>query len=128
MAAAFTESIVEEAALAWFEGLGYAALSGLVIAPGEPEAERDDYGHVVLEERLRQALAPLDPDLPPEALEEAFRKLIRVDGPTLVARNHAAHRMLVDGVTVEYRRADGSIAGARRWRCGSATPTTISGS
>ncbi len=29
------------------------------------------------------------------------------------ARNRAAHRMLVDGVTVEYRRPDGSVAGAQ---------------
>jgi type I restriction enzyme R subunit len=68
---------------------------------------------VVLEDRLRQALARLNPDLPAEALAEAFRKVTRPDGPTLVLRNHAVHRMLVDGVTVEYRQAGGSIAGAQ---------------
>ena len=62
---------------------------------------------------LRDALARLNPDLPPEALEDAFRKLTRLDAPTLLERNRATHRMLVDGVTVEYRRADGSIAGAQ---------------
>ncbi len=62
---------------------------------------------------LRQALFRLNPDLPPEALEDAYRKLARTDAPSLVERNRAAHRMLVDGVTVEYRRKDGSIAGAQ---------------
>ena len=111
----FTESVVEDAALAWLEALGYAVLHGPDIAAGEPGAERGDpnYRDVVLEGRLRQALARLNPDLPPEALEDAYRKLTRADAPSLVERNRAVHRMLVDGVTVEYRRKDGSIAGAQ---------------
>jgi type I restriction enzyme R subunit len=68
---------------------------------------------VLLERRVRQALRRLNPDLPPEAFEDAFRKLTRVDAPSLVERNRAVHRMLVDGVNVEYRRKDGSIAGAQ---------------
>ncbi|MEK6287887.1 MAG: type I restriction endonuclease subunit R [Acidobacteriota bacterium] len=109
------ESTVEEAALAWLEGLGYAVLHGPEIAAGMVGAERNDpnYRDVVLEGRLRQALVRLNPDLPPEAIEDAFRKLTRTDAPSLVERNRAVHRMLVDGVTVEYRRADGSIAGAQ---------------
>jgi len=111
----FTESVVEDAALAWLEALDYAVLHGLEIAAGEPGAERGDpnYRDVLLERRLRQALVRLNPDLPPDALEDAYRKLMRVDAPSLVERNRAVHRMLVDGVTVEYRRKDGSIAGAQ---------------
>jgi type I restriction enzyme R subunit len=111
----FTESVVEEAALAWLGGLGYAVLNGPDIAAGEAGAERSDpnYRDVLLERRLRQALVRLNPDLPPDALEDAFRKVARVDAPSLVERNRAVHRMLVDGITVEYRRADGSIAGAQ---------------
>jgi type I restriction enzyme R subunit len=111
----FTESVVEEAALAWLEALGYAVLHGPDIAVGEPGAERSDpsFRDVLLEGRLRHALVRLNPDLPPEALDDAYRKLTRVDAPSLVERNRAVHRMLVDGVTVEYRRKDGSIAGAQ---------------
>lgn len=97
---AFTESIVEEAALAWLEGLGYAILHGPDIAPGEPFAEREDYGQVVLERRLRQGLQRLNPDAPADALDEAFRRLTRPDSPSLVANNHAIHRYLVEGVPV----------------------------
>jgi len=71
----FTESVVEEAALAWLEGLGWKVLHGPEIAPGELAAERSDYGQVVLEQRLRDALARLNPNLPAEALDDAFRKL-----------------------------------------------------
>ena len=107
------ESVVEEAALAWFKALGYSIAHGPEIAPGELGAERGDYGQVLLEDRLRQALARLNPKLPAEALDDAFRKIRNIEGSTPEARNRAFHRMLVDGVTVEYRRPDGSIAGAQ---------------
>lgn len=111
----FAESVVEAAALAWLEALGYVALHGPDIAAGEPAAERSDSNcrDVLLERRLRQALARLNPDLPSEAVEDAYRKLARVDAPSLVERNRAVHRMLIDGVNVEYRRNDGSIAGGQ---------------
>ena len=112
---ALTESVVEDAALAWLGALGYQVLHGPDIAVGEPGAERSDpnYRDVILERRLRQALIQLNPDLPSDAIEDAFRKLTRTDAATLLERNRAVHRMLVDGVTVEYRRKDGSIAGAQ---------------
>jgi type I restriction enzyme R subunit len=111
----FSESVVEQAALAWLESLGYVVLYGPDIAAGMLGAERSDpnYRDVVLEVRLRQALVRFNPDLPAEALDDAFRKLMRPDAPSLIERNRAVHRMLVDGVTVEYRRTDGSIAGAQ---------------
>ena len=68
---------------------------------------------MVLERRLRDALAELNPGLPSEALDDAFRKLIRPEGATLETRNRAFHRMLIDGVTVEHRTTDGSIRGAQ---------------
>ncbi len=108
-----TEADVEQAALAWLEGLGWRVAHGPDIAPGAPNGERVDYGQVVLERRLRDALALLNPGLPSEALEDAFRRLTRPEGATLEARNREFHRMLVNGVTVEYRAGDGRIAGAQ---------------
>ena len=109
----FTESIVEQAALAWFESVGWAVRHGAEIAPGELAAERSDYGQVVLGQRLRDALAQLNRGLPAAALDDAFRKLTRPEGAELSARNRAVHRLLVDGVTVEYRTPDGEIRGAQ---------------
>jgi len=108
----FSESVVEEAAIEWLKALGYVAVGGPDIAPDGTKAERTDYGTVVLEARLRAALGRLNPGLPPSALEDAFRKLTRPSAATLVGVNRAAYRMLVEGVTVEHPRADGSIAGA----------------
>ena len=112
---AFTKSVVEEAALGWLAEIDYWVLHGPDIAAGGSAAERSDPGYrdLILDNRFRQALARLNPDLPPEALEDAFRKLTKADAPSLIERNRAAHRMLVDGITVEYRRKDGSIAGAQ---------------
>ena len=108
-----SESAVEEAALGWLAALGWSVAHGSDIAPDTPNAERGDYGEVVLGERLRAALARLNPDLPDEALHDARRKLTRPEGTTLVARNRAFHRMAVDGVTVEYRDGSGAIRGAQ---------------
>jgi len=99
----FSESIIEQASLAWLKSLGYTILFGPEIAPGEIQAERENYGQVILERRLRQALQRLNPQVPVDALEEAFRKLARPDSPSLVANNHAVHKYLVEGVPVEYQ-------------------------
>ena len=69
-----TESVVEQAALAWLESAGWSVKNGAEIAPGEPAAERDDYGQVVLAQRLRDALARLNPALPAEALDGRLPK------------------------------------------------------
>jgi len=113
MTAQFTESIVEEAALAWLEAGGWDVKYGADMVPGEPSGERGDYTQVVLEGRLRDAFSRLNPGLPPEALDDAFRKLTRPQDADLLSRNRYLHRLLVDGVAVEYRAADGSIRGAQ---------------
>jgi len=109
----FSESTVEEAALSWFEELGYAVAHGPHIAPGEPAEERESFGDVLLLGRLRDAIDRLNPDIPEDAREDALRKVLRPDRPTLVTNNRVSHRMLRDGVEVEYRREDGGIAGDR---------------
>ena len=106
-----TEADVEQAALDWLAGLGWSVAHGPDIAPDSPGAERGDYGEVVLEHRLRDALAALNPRLPSSALDDAFRKLTRPEGATLEARNRAFHRMLVDGVEIEYKEAAGRVRG-----------------
>jgi len=105
------ETIVEDAALEWLGELGYAVGHGPHLAPGEPAAERDSFGEVVLAGRLRAAIRRLNPAIPGEAREEALRKVLRVGTPSLTQTNRALHRMLRDGVPVEYPRPDGSIAG-----------------
>lgn len=111
MTTSFTESVVEQAALAWLEALGYAIVHSPEIGCGQPGAERQDWAQVVLEGRLRAALVRLNPEVPTSAIEEAFRKLTRPDSPSFIAGNHAMHRMLIEGVPVEHPRSDNSLGG-----------------
>ena len=106
-----TEADVEQAALDWLSDLGWQLAHGPDIAPDTPSAEREDYGQVILARRLRDALSDLNPSLPADGLDDAFRKLTRPEGSTPEARNRAFHRMIVNGVEIEYRDAGGAVRG-----------------
>jgi type I restriction enzyme R subunit len=116
------ESTVEAAALTWFGAMGYTVLHGPDIAPGGPAAERASYADVILRDRLRAAVARLNPGIPEPALEEAVRKVTVTESPSLIENNRRFHKLLTDGVDVEYRRADGSIAGDKVWLFDFANP------
>lgn len=109
MTSVFTESTVEDAALQWFKGLGYAILHGPDIAPGELQAERETYADVVLVGRLRATLKRINPKIPQEAREESIRKLLRTEHPSLIQNNHRFHRYVADGVPVEYQAKDRTV-------------------
>jgi len=67
--------------------LGYAVLHGPDLEPGEPAAERDSFGDVVLTGRLRQAIDRRNANIPREARDEALRKVLLPDSPLLVGNN-----------------------------------------
>ena len=107
-----TESIVEDAALDWFRRLRYQVRAGTDVAP-RPGGFRETYGNVVLHSQLQRALKRSNPSIPPDALDDAVRRLLRPSGATLEDRNRSFHRMLVDGVTVEHRDEAGEVRGAQ---------------
>ena len=109
--ATLTEASIEQATLSWLSNLGWQTAYGPEIAPDTPGTERADFTQVVLEERLRQALINLNPNLPPSALETGLRNLINPEGPTLEARNRSFHHALTRGVTIPIRRPDGTTSG-----------------
>lgn len=111
----YTETDLELATLEWLEGLGYSVVGGPEIAP-PPDGERPErksYGDVVLESRLWLAIDKFNPDIPRDAKEEAFKKVVQVAHatPNLVINNKIFHSYLRDGVDVEYMRDDGTVAG-----------------
>ncbi|MCA9011316.1 MAG: hypothetical protein KDB01_16305 [Planctomycetaceae bacterium] len=105
------ESVVEDAAISWFAQNGYTVGHGPNLAPGEPGAERGSFADVILKGRLQEAIHRLNPLIPQEAQEDALSKVLRLEASTFVGSNRAFHKMLRDGVEVEYQRPDGSIAG-----------------
>lgn len=106
------ESEIEEAAFSWFREIGYGLAYGPDLLQDGATPERDE-ATVILGGRLQSSLRRLNPELPTSAIDDAFKKLIRPDGLNLESINWALHRMVVDGVPVEFRRADGSIGGAQ---------------
>jgi type I restriction enzyme R subunit len=90
--------------------LGYTYLSGADIAPDAPFAERKSYGDVLLKERLSAAMARLNPGLPADVISDAVTKLSRIGSSNLLSDNETFHKMLVEGVYVEYRK-NGEIVG-----------------
>src|SRR5690606_22221377 len=60
-----------------------------------------DHHTVVLEEDLREALYTLNPSLPEEVIEAAFRKLIYIDDASLIAANQQFQKYLIEGVSIE---------------------------
>jgi type I restriction enzyme R subunit len=117
MPSSLAESVVEEATLDWFKELGYSVLFGPDIAPDEPAAERATFGDVVLVERLRAALARVNPTIPADALEEVVRKVVNAGhaSPSLFENNRRFHRLLVEGADVEYSARDGRIVHDKAW-------------
>ncbi len=111
----FTESTVEDAALGFFKELGYDYRPGPEIAHDGLFAERTGYEDVVLGKRLRDALARINPKLPPSAIEDAFRKITRPASPSLIINNRVFHKMVTDGVDVQYRNKEGRDVTDKAW-------------
>lgn len=109
----YTESDLENATLEWLEELGFGIVFGPNIAPDGESPERESYKDIILVGRLRSAVSAINPNIPRDAQEDAIKKVVNVaySNPSLLETNHAFHRMLAEGVDVEYRRDDGSIAG-----------------
>lgn len=108
-----SEGAVEQYAIGLFKGLGYAYISGPDIAPDGPREERKAFKDAVLVDRLRTALARLNPALPHSARENALRKVVVHETTDLVLNNQRFHRFLIEGVDVEYSDGAGSLRYAK---------------
>lgn len=110
-----SEESVEDTALEWLASLGWSVAHGPSISPPDastPGSERTSYRDVVLAGRLREAIARLNPQIPPAARDDALRHVLAPNVPGLINANRQLHRWLVDGVPVEYQR-DGETRGDR---------------
>lgn len=98
MSGKFTEGIVEEVTLEWFEKLGYTTHHASEIQRSHTD--------VILTNRLRESLQTINPNIPPDAIEEAIRKLTRSETPSLYENNLRFHKFLTDGIDVEYQTSE----------------------
>lgn len=105
---AFNEDVVESAALEYLAELGYSSAQGLDLAPDGSSPERESYEQVILYDRLRTAARRINPGHV-DLIDDAIKRLERAESQNPVAENARVHRLLVDGVPVEHRVADGSV-------------------
>ncbi len=84
--------------------MGYAYENGYDIAPETDRAEREDYREVVLVGRLRQKLSDINPHIPESAIEDAITQITRPQFPSLIQNNREFHRLLRDGVKVQFQQ------------------------
>lgn len=106
---AVDESVVEEAALEWLAQLGYERAYGPNIGPGGPDQERDSFEQVYLVGRLRDALRRINSEIDADLIEAAIKRLQRAESQSLIDENARVHKLITDGVPVEYRAGDGSV-------------------
>ena len=78
-------------------------------------AEERKYSEVVLVGRLRDALRRINKSIPDGAIDEAVKKVLRTESQDLVVNNQLFHRLVTNGIPVQYKRADGSIKDELVW-------------
>jgi type I restriction enzyme R subunit len=87
--------------------IGWQTQHGPEIAPGEAAAARSDYREVVLSGVLRTAVTDLNPQLPVDAVDQVVKDVLRPESPVTATENWRVYRLLLEGVPVDYRTADG---------------------
>jgi len=106
-----SEAAIEQVVLADLAGLGYSIATDAEIGPDGKAPEREAYADVVLAKRLTAAIERLNPAIPAEARGDALRKVLATEKPSLVEENRRLHKLMVEGVDVEFYSDDGTIRG-----------------
>src|SRR5215204_1446094 len=106
-----TEPEVEESLIEQFRSLGYGYATDSEIGPDGMEPQRETHGDVILLPRLTAAVKRLNPSIPEDALVDAIRKVLQTETPSLITENRRIHKLLTEGVPVEFDGPDGTIRG-----------------
>src|ERR1035437_3252728 len=99
-----TENHIETFAIETFQNIGWGYIHGLAIAPGAEKAERDNFEQIILIDRLRKAVAVLNPAIPNDAREQAIQKVLRIYSPELLHNNECFDKLLVEKVQIPYQQ------------------------
>lgn len=109
------EAIVENATLDMFRSLGYHTIYGPEIGPGGEAEERSGWDEVLLTQRLNDAVARINSDLPQDAVNAVVAHVLRAESQNTLSENLRVHQLITQGVPVEFRHADGAIRHGLAW-------------
>jgi type I restriction enzyme, R subunit len=116
-----TEDEIEVYNLELLKALRYGYKNGYTLEPEGTDPERQNFGDVVLKDRLTQALARINRHIPPDTRHQAQRELQNIASPDLINNNETFHRYLTEGITVEYTK-NGETKGEKLWLIDWETP------
>lgn len=106
-----SEATIEQLVLEHLQRLNYSISSDAQIGPDGKSPEREAYADVILVKRLTAAIEKLNPKIPKDAHGDAIRQVLAIEKPSLVEENRRLHRLMVEGVDVEFYSEDGTIRG-----------------
>ncbi|EGQ9106551.1 type I restriction endonuclease subunit R [Vibrio cholerae] len=105
------EEQLENRCLDWFREGGWDILHGPEIAPDSDNPLRNDYAQVVLDGQLRAAFETINKHLPAAQIDHCFEQfkaiVLKPESLDLITNNRAFHRLLLEGVPVEYKNDEG---------------------
>jgi len=110
-----SEAEIESALLDQLRTLGYSIEREEDIGPDGRRPERESHDEVVLRRRFEDAVARLNPGVPPEARQDAIRRVTQSELPALLEENRRIHRLMTEGVDVEYYADDGTLTAGKVW-------------
>ena len=108
-----SEAAVELALLEQLRGLGYSIEREEDIGPDGHRPERESHDEVVLKKRFENAVARLNPGLPLDARQDAIRKVLQSELPSLLEENRRIHKLMTEGVDVEFYSDDGTLTAGK---------------
>jgi len=108
-----SEAAVEQALLDQLRALDYSIEREEDIGPDGHRPERESHDEVVLKKRFEDAVARLNPGLPLEARQDAIRKVMQSELPSLLEENRRIHKLITEGVDVEYYANDGTLTAGK---------------
>lgn len=108
-----SEAAVELALLEQLRGLGYSIEQEENIGPDGHYPERDSHDVVVLKKRLEDAVALLNPGMPLDARQDACRRVMQSELPSMLEENRRIHKLMTEGVDVEYYADDGTLTAGK---------------
>ena len=108
-----SEAAVELALIEQLRSLGYSIEQEENIGPDGHRPERDSHDVVVLKKRLENAVALLNPGMPLDARQDAIRKVMQSELPSMLEENRRIHRLMTEGVDVEYYADNGTLTAGK---------------
>lgn len=103
------EDQLEQLCLDWFRDNKWEVEYGPDIAPDSDKPERRDYHEIILKRYLQESLEKINPHLPFNAIEQAIALVLKSESLDMITNNRAFHRLLLEGIPVEYRKDDETI-------------------